>query len=222
VSQAVGSTVQARPPIRRYNDTVHHLTQSLAGLGFGGYSKISQHLARAGWKVAKTTVRRYLKQPRQPASAPEAKPRRPLGARFPDHVWHLDITLVEGFLRGAPLSLATLLDSHSRMPLLWRLYDTATTAEQMVALVEDGFRACRKPRHLVVDKGGEFTATHFRERIGAWRVALRYDSAQNHRANARLARSSPARRTPTSSRCASTAPTCTTPTPTRSCRWRWA
>jgi hypothetical protein len=41
VSQAVGSLVEARPPVRRYNDTVHHLTRTLAGLGFGGYGKRS-------------------------------------------------------------------------------------------------------------------------------------------------------------------------------------
>jgi transposase InsO family protein len=189
VSQTVGSTVTPTPPVRRYNDTVQHLVQTLARLGFGGYAKISQHLARDGWKVAKTSVRRYLRQPRQTGPpAPETKPRRPLTSRSPHHVWHLDLTLVEGFLRGAALSLATLLDSHSRMPLLWRLYESPPTAEQMVALVEDGFQACGRPRHLVVDKAGEFRATHFRERLDAWRVRLRYDSAQNHRANARLER----------------------------------
>jgi hypothetical protein len=58
----------------------------------------------------------------------------------------------------------------------------------MVALVEDGFAGFDRPRYLIVDKGGEFTATQFRERLDAWRVGLRYDSVQNHRANARLER----------------------------------
>lgn len=39
-----------------------------------------------------------------------------------------------------------------------------------------------------MDKGGEFTATQFRERLDAWRVGLRYDSVPDHRANARFER----------------------------------
>jgi transposase InsO family protein len=176
--------------VRRYNDTVQHLTQNLASLGFGGYKKISQHLARAGWKVAKTTVRRYLQRPHlsPQTTTPGARPPRPLRTRFPHHIWHLDLTLVEGFLRGASVSLATLLDSHSRMPLLWRLYERHPNAQQMVALVDEGFAGFGRPRYLVVDKGGEFTATQFREQLDAWRVGLRYDSVPNHRANARLER----------------------------------
>lgn len=75
-SKTVGSTVAPVPPVRRYNDTVHHLVQTLAALGFGGSRRLAQHLARAGWKIGKTTAARYLREPRVPG----AKPPRPISA----------------------------------------------------------------------------------------------------------------------------------------------
>jgi hypothetical protein len=59
----VGSTVKPSPPVRRYNDTVQHLIQLMAGFGFTGYGDIARHLARAGWLVARTTVRATSRRP---------------------------------------------------------------------------------------------------------------------------------------------------------------
>lgn len=189
-SQTVGSTITPTPPVRRYSDTVHHLVQTLAVLRFGRPRALAQHLALAGWRIAKTTVRRYLKQPRVPGPelpSPQTS-KRAVKARFPHHVWHLDLTQIQGFLRSTTFSLATLLDSHSRMPLSWRVFEQPATAQDMCALVDEACAVHGKPRHLVVDKGGEFTAHVFKERISAWRANLRFCSADNHRANSRLER----------------------------------
>jgi hypothetical protein len=72
--QTVGSTVKPIPPVRRYNDTVQHLTQVMAAFGFAGYGDIARHLAHAGWRVARTTVPRYVKAPQL------TTPASPLGA----------------------------------------------------------------------------------------------------------------------------------------------
>jgi transposase InsO family protein/DNA-binding transcriptional regulator YiaG len=189
-SQTVGSTVTPIPPLRRYNDTVHHLAQTLAAIGLKGYKTIAQYLALGGWRVGKTTVARYLKEPRPSDPKPQSlkAPKRAVKARFPHHIWHLDLTPVQGFLRGASFSLAAVLDNFSRMPLAFCLFASPAKTDDICALIDKACAAYGKPRHLIVDKGGEFTAAAFRERIEAWRVSLRYCSAENHRANSRLER----------------------------------
>jgi putative transposase len=191
-SQAVGARVTAVPPVRRYNDTVHHLVQTLAKLGFGGSRSLVQHLARAGWKMSKTTVARYLEErplsPQPDASELTETPKRAVRARFPHHVWHLDLTEIQAFLRATSFSLAVVFDSASRMPLSWKLFGQKPSAAEMVAVVEAAFARHGTPRHLIVDKDGAFTAQTFRDRIEARRVSLRYCSAQNHRANSKLER----------------------------------
>lgn len=189
----VGSTVKPVPPVRRYADTVQHLVQSLAGLGLGGSRSLVQHLARAGWRLGKTSALRYLRAPRPPRPVlpqivPTAKPDRPVQAHYPHHVWHLDLTEVQGFFRSASFSLAVVLDGASRLPLSWRLFVDRPCAADMVAFVEGALARHGKPRHLIVDRDGVFTAHDFREHMAAWRLNLRFCSAENHHANSRLER----------------------------------
>jgi putative transposase len=188
-SKTVGSTVKPTPPVRRYNDTVQHLAQAMAGFGFSGYGDIVQHLARAGWRVARTTVRRYVKALKPtPEPSTTHKPMRPVVARYPHHVWHLDMTEIPAFLGAAPRLLAVLLDSASRLPVAAKLLLKKPNAEDMLAFVERAFARFGTPRYLIVDQDGCFTATAFKERIDAWRVRLRFCSSENHRANAKLER----------------------------------
>jgi transposase InsO family protein len=169
------------------------LVQTLASLGFGGSRSLAQHLARAGWRIGKTTVARYLREPRTPGpemrptnSTPPDAPKRAVQARFTHHVWHLDLTEIQGFFRS--VSFAVVLDSASRMPLSWRLFEQRHTADDMTAFAAATLTRYAMPRHLVVDRDGAFTAHSFRERFTAWRVSLRLCSADNRRANARLER----------------------------------
>ena len=190
-SRTVGSTVSPIPPVRRYCDTVRHLTQTLSGLGFGGYDMVARHLARAGWRVAASSVRRYVRAPRLPNPNPHAATDQtspPVQARFPHHLWHIDSTLLPGLFGSAGRSLTIVLDSYSRMPLAAMLRTARCDAASMVNLVETAFPAFGTPRYLMVDRGGEFVATDFRERIGAWKTVLRFCSAEHHRANSRLER----------------------------------
>lgn len=190
-SRTVGSTVTAIPPVRRYDDSVHHLVQLMAAIGFAGYETIARHLVQAGWRVARSTIRRYLKQPlvapTDDLPAPET-PKRAVVARFPHHVWHLDLTEIPSFLGSAARQLALVLDSFSRVPLADRFFDAEPSAAQMIDLVEAAFRQHGTPRHLIVDRAGYFTAHAFREYVDARSVRLRFCSANHHRANAKLER----------------------------------
>lgn len=189
-TKTIGSTVKPEPPVRRYNDTVYHLAHDMAAFGFTGHGQIVRHLAHAGWRVARTSVRRYVKAARPPGpSAPVPQtPKRAVVARFVQHVWHLDLTEIPTFLGSFPHQLALLLDGASRFPLAAQLFLRKPNADDMLAFVERSFACLGTPRHLVLDKDGCFTATRFQERIEAWGLTLRFCSADNHRANSRLER----------------------------------
>lgn len=190
-SKTVGSTVAAIPPVRRYEDSVHHLVQLMAAIGFAGYDTIAGHLLQAGWRVARSTVRRYLKEPlvvpTGDSPAPET-PKRAVVARFPHHVWHLDLTEIPSFLGSASRQLALVLDSFSRVPLATRLFPGEPTAAQMSTFVESALCQHGSPRHLIVDRAGYFIASEFREYVDARNVNLRFCSADHHRANSKLER----------------------------------
>jgi transposase InsO family protein len=74
------------------------------------------------------------------------------------------------------------------MPLAWSLFGQRHTADDITACADIALTHYGKPRYLVVDRDGAFTAHSFRDHIDAWRVSLRFCSADNHRANARLER----------------------------------
>jgi hypothetical protein len=60
--QTVGSLVKPQPPVRRYADVVRQLVHTMTLAGFGGNRRMAQTLARAGWKIAKDTIRRIRKE----------------------------------------------------------------------------------------------------------------------------------------------------------------
>lgn len=189
-SRTVGSTVTPVPPVRRYCDTVRHLTQTLSGLGFGGYDMVARHLARAGWRIASSTVRRYVREPRIPdPHVPASRPsKRAVHARYPHQLWHIDSTALPDLFGSAARSLTVVFDSFSRMPLVALFRSEPGDAAAMITVVESAFVRLGTPRYLLADRGGEFVAKVFRERIGAWKVRLRFCSSDHHRANSRLER----------------------------------
>jgi hypothetical protein len=60
--ETVGSLVKPNPPVRRYADVVRHLVHTMHSAGFGGCQQIAQTLGRAGWKITKRSVGRFLKE----------------------------------------------------------------------------------------------------------------------------------------------------------------
>lgn len=187
-SETVGSLVRPMPPIRRYADATHHLVQNIAGIGLGGYRKLVQWLGLVAIRVSRSTVRRYLKGPRVPKPVPPVRPSRPVIAKFVHHVTHIDSTWLKDFLGATADGVTVMFDSFSRFPAAVYRFAGSPEPDAMSRFVDDTFRRIGTPRYLIADRGGEFTADRFKERVDAWGVVLRFCSAEHHRANAKLER----------------------------------
>jgi DNA-binding transcriptional regulator YiaG len=125
-SPTVGSLVKPVPPVRRFADVVRHVVQSLTLAGFPGDNSIAAFLARAGWRLSRRTVQRIRKE--RPVAAPppadEARSRA-VRARYPNHVWMVDVTEIPGLLRIFSFKLAVVFDVFSRIRSAGRSFSPA-------------------------------------------------------------------------------------------------
>ncbi len=174
----VGSLLKPVPPVRRYADVVRHLVQTMDRLGFRGAGTIAAILARAGWRLARETVRRYRHQP--PVSpSPEAPGRMPpsespLQARRPNDVWLVDLTHVQSLFGLRSFVLAAVLDAFSRAPLALRVFPREPTPQAMADLVRSALRRHGRPRSLVSDRGPQFTAWSFGRFLQRFHIQHRF------------------------------------------------
>ena len=109
--------VQTPVPVNRFPDYVRYVIRRFKTLcPTMGKVKIAETLARAGLHLGATTVGRMLKQkhrPKLPTSGPtDPEPvtkQRIVTAKYPNHVWHVDLSVVPtglGFwVPWLPLSL---------------------------------------------------------------------------------------------------------------------
>jgi len=174
--QTIGSLLKPVPPVRRYADVVRHLVQLMDRLGFGGADKIAGTLARAGWRIARETVRRYRHEPPvgpHRETVRRARASETLRARCPNHIWLADITHVKGLFGLLSFRIAAILDAFSRMPLALRVYRTEPCAADLASLVLCAVRRSGRPRHFVSDQGEQFTATAFTSVLDALHVRRR-------------------------------------------------
>jgi putative transposase len=144
-----------------------------------GKKKIAQILARAGLHLGVTTVRRMLKtrdQPPEPREQTPAEEKDPesdhtVTAKHPNHVWHVDLTVVPtsaGFwVPWFPFTLlqvwpfcwwvATVLDHYSRKVIGVAVFKQQPSSVQVRQFLALAVRAARQaPRHLISDKGSQF------------------------------------------------------------------
>jgi transposase InsO family protein len=173
----VGSLLKPVPPVRRYHDTVRHLVQTLTLAGFPGDRSVAAHLARAGWKITRRTVQRIRKEkPTALPPAPLALPgtARAVRARYPHHVWMLDLTEIPGFLRLFCFKLVVVLDVFSRMPLAARVFFAEPSGRDVARLFAAAARRFGPPRHAVSDHGVHFTSRAFRRTLARLGVRHRY------------------------------------------------
>ena len=165
--RTLGSLVRPAPPVRRFDDVVRHVVQTMAASGFGGNQRIAQTLARAGWKLAAETVRRIRKE--DPAPIPElavGKPRRPgLKARYPNHVTMADLTEIPSLFRLFAFKLAVVFDVFSRFPLTARVFPHEPSGSDIVDLFLNAVQRFGPPRHFVSDRGSQLTSDVFREAL---------------------------------------------------------
>jgi transposase InsO family protein len=147
-----------------------------------GKVKIAQILGRAGLHLGATTIGRMRK--RKPIRPPEFPPRagkrqssRRVTAKYPNHLWHVDLTTVAttaGFwVSWLPFALpqcwpycwwvAVVLDHYSRRALGFAIFWHQPSSMQMRRFLGRVITRCGStPRHLVTDHGKQFTSDPFK------------------------------------------------------------
>jgi transposase InsO family protein len=189
--ETVGSTVKPTPPVRRADDVVRSMIQAMARLGLGGQDLMARILARAGWRVSARSVGRYRKE--RPGPRPTStdldpiRPRRPVVARFVNHVWMMDVSQVKQFL-GPDLFMGAVFDAFSRAPLSLQVFPVKPAAKDMARLLRAAARAVGAPRYLITDRGREFTAALFRSAAQRHCAVQRFACHESLYATARLER----------------------------------
>jgi hypothetical protein len=174
--QTVGCLVRPKPPVRRYADVVRELVQSMAASGFGGNKRIAQTLARAGFKIAKDTIRRIRKEkpPREPQNAQLS--RRALRAEYPRHVFMVDLTDIPGLFRILSFTVAVVFDVFSRMPLAAKVFLAPFGSSAIASLFRQVARNQGAPRHSVSDQGTQFTTFQSKEASESRTGVVRFTS----------------------------------------------
>ena len=175
--------VQLRQPVNKFPDFVHCVVQRLKTLCPAmGKVKIAQVLARAGLHLGATTVGRILKEQPQvmpPASDPEPQAKhRIVTAKYPGHVWHVDLTVIPtglGFWTAwLPFALpqcwpfcwwvAVAVDHFSRRAMGCAAFRSQPTSEVVRAFLGRTIaKAGRAPRYIVCDRGKQFDCNGFRD-----------------------------------------------------------
>lgn len=165
-----------------------------------GKKRIAHLLAQAGLHLSATTASRMLKRqllPPQPESTTSPTPaqipppahHRTVTARYPDHVWHVDLTAVPtvpGFwVPWLPFSLpqawpycwwvVAAIDHFSRRVIATRVYHRPPTAEMICRFLDAAARgAGSSPRYIVTDKGTQFWSERFKTWCHGREIRLRF------------------------------------------------
>lgn len=168
--------VTAIPPVRRFADVVRATVKTMEQAGFGGNDLIARTLAPAGWKLSARTVGRIRKErfpiPHLPIAAPMV--RRAVRARYPNHVWMVDLTDVRGLFGIVAFKVGAVFDVFSRMPLSIRVFSRQPSSTDIVRLVSGTARRHGRPVHFVSDRARCFTARAFRHRLRRLGVRQRF------------------------------------------------
>jgi len=186
--------VRLREPVNRFPDFVRYIVQRLKALCPSlGKRKIAQILARAGLHLGSTTVQRMVKDkaippPTDPADQAEQTD-RVVTAKRPDHVHHVDLTVVPTSLgmwtAWMPFALpqrwpfcwwvAVVIDHFSRRAMGVTVFKKEPTAVQVRTFLGRLY-AKAKPKYIICDKGPQFWCDgfkawckrkHIRPRFGA-------------------------------------------------------
>jgi transposase InsO family protein len=179
--QGEDALVQLPRPINRFPDFVAELVQRLkTTLPAMGKVRIAQLLARTGVVLAASTVKRLAERPRvrpvppgplATAASTRGAYGRVVTARYPHHVWHVDLTTVPIglglWVPWLPFSFAlrwpfafhvvAVLDHFSRYVVATGVFLKQPTAEELCAVLDAAVcRAGRAPTHIVSDQGSQF------------------------------------------------------------------
>jgi transposase InsO family protein len=174
--------LQLSQPVNKYPDYVRYIIQRLKTLcPTMGKVRMAQVLARAGPHLGASTVGRILKE--EPLNndpdfevIETEKKDRVVTARYANHVWHVDMTVVPttGFwVPWTPFCLAQIwpfcwwvivvIDHFSRTVIGFAVFKKQATADEVIAFMTQVVHMVGSPpRHLISDQGSQFVSTDFR------------------------------------------------------------
>jgi putative transposase len=195
------SLLHTATPVNRFPDFVRHAVQQIKLFCPSlGKVKIAETLARAGIHIGKTTVGRILKErptndPEPSSSEERSKPCR-IVSKYASHTWHADLTAVPisgGFWTNwIPNALwqrwpvcwwqLNVVDHFSRRSMGFAAFKQRPNSEEVTAALDQIIEQEQvKPKHLIVDQGGEFKCEHFEDKWCKQRGILpRFGAVNKH------------------------------------------
>jgi len=178
--------VQLPVPVNKFPEYTRCIVQRLKTLcPMLGKVKIAQTLARAGLHLGTTTVGRILKEKPQPtprfddsSAKADDTAGRIVTAKYPNHVWHVDLTTVPiglGFwCPWLPFALpqcfpfcywvAIAIDHFSRRVMGVTAFKNQPSCQEVCGFLGRTISKTKKtPRYIVCDRGGQFDCPAFRK-----------------------------------------------------------
>jgi len=203
--------IAARHPVNRHSDRTAYLVKDAhAHMPQSGRRRVADTLARAGFKLAASTVRRMLlrklppretppeqqkqAEPTPTPPAPTKTPPRPpqrVKARAANHVWHVDFTLCRNaslFPDFAPLSLwpfcwhiLLVVDHFTRRIVAFEVFKKEPTAKQLCRVLECAVvDAGTSPGHIVSDRGAQFMSPAYADWCRRHKTRQRFGAIGKH------------------------------------------
>jgi len=195
--QGVNPLLQLREPVNKFPDFVRYIVQRLKNLSPAmGKVKIAETLCRAGLlHLGVTTVGRILKEEPQSDPGDETTCTRVVTAKYPNHVWHVDLTAVPtsvGFWAPwLPFDLpqcwpfcwwvAAVIDHHSRRVIGMETFRKNPTAVSVSRFLECAIHsASATPKYIVCDKGQQFWCSVFKDWCDGQGITPRFGAVGQH------------------------------------------
>lgn len=155
-----------------------------------GRFRIAGQLALLKVFLSASAVRNVLFRPRprnrkvrvafapHKASLEGTLPSPHIPASYPNHVWSVDLTQV---LRWGifPVYILVAIDHFSRKIVAVRPLE-GPNAGWVVEAMEDAFRKCGAPKHIISDRGVQFTSGAFKELLERYDIKQRFGAVGKH------------------------------------------
>ena len=190
-------------PVNKFGDfvqlTVQQLKRTCPHLGV---RKTAEVLARAGLHLSASTIRRLRARP--PPKPPDLEPAskntdatvvsRTIRADYPNHVWNADLTvapisggfwvswLPEAVRQSWPFGwwFLVVVDHFSRKLLTIHVFWKQPSGEEVCQALSDAVQRHGSPKHLITDKGPQFTSDEYEVWCVENEVNPRYGALGKH------------------------------------------
>ena len=194
--QGANALLQLREPVNKFPDFVRYIVQGLKILSPAmGKVKIAETLCRAGLHLGVTTVGRILKEEPQPDPGDATTCTRVVTAKYPNNVWHVDLTAVPtsvGFWAPwLPFALpqcwpfcwwvATVIDHDSRRAMGFAIFRHNPTSVSIQSFLESAIvNASAAPKYIISDQGQQFWCDAFKAWCDDQGITPRFGAVGQH------------------------------------------